>query len=134
MNSPALDQFRMVLRTLLERAREDEVNWDDDRDGYVVKMPSSAIKIQAVSPVSEPDYCVARLYNAKGDIVQTLQGDENERDESDWQLLVALYNEAHRTVTGWDKALADAEAAVKSKKPVGDLPAIEPLTDEDIPF
>ena len=134
MNSPALDQFKMVLHTLLKRAREDEVNWDHDRSGYVVRMPSSAIEIQLVSPVSEPDYCVALLYNAKGNTVQTLRAEEADPDESDWQLLSALFDEAHRTVTGWDKALADAEASVKSKKPVGGLPAVEPITDDDIPF
>jgi hypothetical protein len=86
------------------------------------------VTIGYYSPDTEPDQYVARLYNDKGDLVKTLASHEGHED---WALFSALYDEAHRVVTGWDRALNDAEKALEAPGDVGEPQA---LTDDDIPF
>ena|SRR5439155_12427701 len=129
MDEP-IDHFRKILRGLLERAKKNEVNWQVSniraaRSSYLVEFPASAITVEFFSPESEPDYYVARLFNDRRNAVQTLGATESEK--GDWELLSNLSTEAYRAVTGWDKAMADAEASVNSNDPVG-------KPGDDIPF
>jgi hypothetical protein len=123
-----IEHFRSVLQNLLARAKKDEVNWQltDVRgaaSSYLVQFPASAIRIDFYSPESEPDVYIARLFNHQGKSVQSFYGKETEK--ANWELLASLTREAYRSLTGWDKALADAEEALKKEGSVG---------TEDIPF
>ncbi|HVA62884.1 MAG TPA: hypothetical protein VNF74_04095 [Terriglobales bacterium] len=125
------EKFVGVLQAMLEKARKDEIAWRKiGGTSYRVDFPASAIEIHYVNPSFEPDSYHARLLNARGESVKTLSSAE---EEPQWPLLSSLYAEAERFVSGWDRALLDAEAAVASAGRVGGREAPE-ITDADIPF
>ena len=125
-NTEAEQGFRRVLHKLLRRAKKNEVEWQKQDEGYLVHFPKSAIGLKFDQPQAESDYYTARLYNDDGKAVQTLWSDLPDSD--DWQLISELYLEAERSVTGWDRALSDAERALEEGERVGGL------SDDDIPF
>lgn len=126
------DEIRKLFRALLARARKDEVRWQridpgkpnvTHKGGYMVKLPSSGLRIDFFSPPSEPDYYIGSLVNEAGKSVQQMLA--REVDTADWTLFTSLWQEGYRATTGWDKALADAKKAIDSEDPVG---------EDDIPF
>ena len=125
-NTEAGEVFRRILHKLLGRAKKNEVVWKERNAGYLVQFPNSAIDLVFDRPEAESDYYTARLYNHEGTVVQTLLSDVPESD--DWQLMSELYLEAVRSVTGWDRALSDAERALEEVERVGGI------SDDDIPF
>src|SRR5688500_6646887 len=124
MMSDPRAQFRNVLKSLLEKAKQDQVNWQDmHNQTYKVKLPPAAITVDFYSPETEPDFFSANLYNSSNDIVQSITTSDTKSE--DWQILSQLWKEANRSITGWDKALAEAEKAVTSSGTIG---------EPDIPF
>jgi hypothetical protein len=119
------EKFRALLEKLLERSRENKVEWvARANEVYVADFPASAVTIRLVKPETEPDYYLAELLNDRGKTVANMTAMEAEFDAV---LLAALYDEAFRLTSGWDKAIEDAERALDaadSKDPNGD----------DVPF
>ncbi len=116
------DKFKQLFQRLLERSRKGQVEWLQDRTStysFNVQLPESLMRIQRISPRTDPDYFQLDLYNKDGVRILSQIADESETD-NDWlPLLSQLYEEAFRCVTGWDKVLADLEAAVASESHVG---------------
>lgn len=129
-NDKAKAAFIKVLEGLLEKARRDEVNWTYERGekgkplkgSYTVKLPASSIRIDFISPESDPDFYVARLLNGEGRSVKVVTAQEIPAEQAQWDLLKSLWDEAYRAISGWDKALADAQQAVASDDTIGDIP------------
>ena len=124
-NTEAEEVFRRVLHKLLGRAKKNEVVWRKVNADYLVQFPKSAIGLVFDRPEAESDYYTANLYNDDGKMVQSLWSELPDSD--DWQLMSELYLEAERSVTGWDRALSDAERALEQEEKVGS-------SEDDIPF
>ena len=129
-NTGAEEVFRRVLHKLLGRAKKNEVVWQKTKAGYLVQFPKSAIGLEFDQPEAESDYYIAHLYNDEGKLVENLFSCLPESDN--WQLISALYLEAERSVTGWDRALSDAERALEEEEQVGR--SSDDISDDDIPF
>jgi hypothetical protein len=116
-------QFEDILALLLERSQKNEVNWRDGHySEYFVEFPNnSRIAIAYISPDSEPDRVVATLI-VNNEEIATIRAEDGQNSNT-FTLLRMLWLEAYRTLTGWDRALAEIEAALTSEDPVGLRPA-----------
>ncbi len=108
-------KFREIAQGLLDKTRAGKLPWErgqTDTSGFHVHLPGSIIRIEYVSPSTEPDYVVTGFHNLKGEEA----GRWFVRDgEEDWELASTLYKEAHKTATGWDKVVADIERFLSEK-------------------
>lgn len=124
-------RFRGMLTLLLEKSKADAVDWQTTRDGYEAIFPNESITVGFYTPTSDPDYFWAKL-QVQG--VALIDIEANERDP-DWQMLSELFNEASRRATGWDRALAEVERALKTGwRPPADSARAARVTEDDIPF
>lgn len=115
-----------ILTQLLHRSEKDEVQWQRDRNGpgtcYRVILPNSSLRVAFTSPPSDPDWFLAEIRNREGVLVfdKSVTVDADSESDKEWlQLLRDLYLDAHRSVTGWDKVLAEIESVVADNGVVG---------------
>ncbi len=121
------EEFSPILSILLQRSRKDEVNWQSPsdsfgHDAFEVKLPQSVVSIQRVQPTAEADYYRVAILNNQGQLVFSASASEEPQspEEADWlEILRDLYEDASRSVTGWDKVLDDLRSAVQGERPVG---------------
>ena len=112
------DRFKAILQTLLEKSREDKVNWSgsiEDATVYVSFPERSRIMVRFRSPESEPDEVGVILGVGETVIASlvTVDGDE------DYPLVKQLYDEAYRYLTGWDAAVAAIERELAKSDDIG---------------
>lgn len=133
-NESASERFPRLLQLLLEKSRENGVDWRPspryDRQ-YLTKFPSEEITVGFISPETEPDFYYADLSRGGSAVLREAA---NQNDRPKWDLLSALYSEAERIAVGWDQALDDVEKALKSGWKPPAHAAAAPITDDDIPF
>jgi hypothetical protein len=126
------DKLSQILTRLLDRSQHNEVNWEkgESVDKYRVRLENSEIIVAYDNPSNEPDRYFVAVFNGQSLLVASM--DAIEGDPS-WPLLKSLWEEAHRTVTGWDRTLNEIERALGQSGRVGKTPN-RPLPDEQIPF
>lgn len=98
---------------------------------YEAKFPGESVSICFDSPEFEADSYEAALRRGAERLI-TIRADQK---SGDWGLLEALYAEAQRNASGWDRAIDEIEEALKR----GWRPQPPPATagqaaDDDIPF
>jgi hypothetical protein len=117
-------QMRSYVKQLLEKTRKNEVRWMDSGvpNGVELLLPHSSIELEFESPSAELDRFKLTFNNtAIGSDripVETWVVEQDDED-ADWQLLFQLYREATPITTGSDTVLADVEAALNTKGPIG---------------
>ena len=118
-------QLRNLAEGLLRRTMAGQVNWAKSSDDgpYEVRLPHSRLRLWYTTPRVESDSISLGFYNSKGDLVGKLSAykpEPEDEPEADWPLLESLYAEVHRSVTGWDKVLAEVESAIASPGAIGE--------------
>ena len=137
-NSELRPRLRTIAQSLLAKTRAGQANWtrapgDDLR--YELRLPESRIVLAYLSPRVEPDYLSLQLHTLSGVAVGALEADEPEpgeplnppddwateraEHEADWMVLQPLFDEVHRSVTGWDKVMKDVETALARPGAIG---------------
>jgi len=117
------DQFKQILKRLLEKSKRNEVHWREQPIANrspiftyrVLISDNTIIDVYFGSPESAPDFVVASL-NVNGIDVVTLNVEDG---EPDYPFLLDLYKEAYRTTTKWDEALNEVEKVLAADGPVG---------------
>ena len=120
----AEEQLREVLTKLLERSRKNEVNWLSGRDPeYFVKFPdNSRIVLIYASPESAPDWVAASLVVNGVEVANLFAEDGDDAKKETFTLMRQLWQDAHRSVTGWDTAINQIKSSVESDPRVGIAP------------
>lgn len=134
-NDTTVGRFRQLLTLILEKSRGDAVSWQPTGSvGYTANFPGEEIQVRYVTPASDNDYYRAALCRGRDELL-SVSATEN---DADWGLLASLYAEAERIATGWDKAMAEIEEALKSGWRPTSVPARATSPHEiskvDIPF
>lgn len=124
-------QFISVLEKLLEKSQGDQVRWfvkdrgieSHRNDVYAVEFSDgSQIAVEYWSPEVEPDIATAKLYVNRDVVFSETAEDGGEN----YGLIRALYEEARRTVTGWDEVLQQIDKELSSAGEIG-----RPSTNEE---
>lgn len=138
------DKLRKVAERLFEKSRKNQVLWRHYGDDcFKVVVGQGAVTVEYFSPPTDPDYVSLQVFGPGtnvpvGEWIAAKPAGEDNTAESvaGWTLLLSLFNEAKRIVTGWDAVLTDIENALSSDDVVGDEPprsSAEP-SEDDIPF
>lgn len=119
------NQLRSLAEGLLKKTKAGQVNWvrNSDEASYEVLLPQSRIRTWYTAPRAAPDTISLGFYNPKAELIGVLSAnkpDPGDVPEADWPLLESLYAEVHRTVSGWDKVLAEVESAIASPGAIGE--------------
>ena len=131
------EKVRIILERLRDRSRRDEVRWARTQllgypsiPAFSIRFPGSRFTIAFFSPTADPDYYRLVFSDAEDRTVDTFIAREG---EALFEVAAETFVEAHRSISGWDKVLADVERGVNSPEMVG-LPVGTSAPDEDIPF
>lgn len=112
-------QFLGILRSLLEKSKNDKVHWKRSgrrQDSFLVAFnDESMIVVSFFSPPSEPDLARAELI-VRGDSVFAVQAEDG---DPNYLELRELYEDAFRSVTGWDGAIEQIEKELSGDGDVG---------------
>ncbi|HET6575678.1 MAG TPA: hypothetical protein VFG68_18910 [Fimbriiglobus sp.] len=128
MSAPTIphEWFRTNAQALLAKTRAGQVNWvkrAETEPRYEVVLPHSTITLSYTSPRVEPDFITLELFNENDLRVGSWSADKPDPDDGtpspDWVLLNALFDEVHRSVTGWDKVVSDIEQALAKPGRIG---------------
>ena len=119
------EKYREIVKRLLAKTRDREVQWKDDSAGrshggvkgaFRVFFPQSSIFLVYVSPTAAPDFIRLDFTNSKGEVVDSWAVED---EESDWQLLKDLYVQVRHQALGFEDVLSDIEQAISKKGVIG---------------
>lgn len=124
-------RFRHILEQVLEKSKADRIAWhrgatSDDAfsaaETFVVGFPNgSVLRISFCSPVTEPDSISAVLQNSSDERIASMHAEDG-IDTNDYEFLMQLYEQAHRSATHWDKEFDEVEKALDSESQIGTDP------------
>lgn len=114
------EKFLELLEKLRLKSQENKVNWTEavssnSRSYSVTFNDGSEISVTYWSPSSAPDVIEAEL-TTKGRSIITIRSEDG---TDEFQALSMLYNEALRSVTGWDIAITEIEKELAGDDDVG---------------
>ncbi len=137
-NSDLRPRLRTIAQSLLAKTRAGQANWIRAAGAdlqYELRLPESRVVLAYLSPRVEPDYLSLQLHTLNGIAVGALEADEPEpgeplnpadewaaeraEHEADWNVLRPLFDEVHRSVTGWDRVVKDVETALAQPGAIG---------------
>ena len=112
-----------IVAKLLEKAKADEVRWQQEHDDeelttFSVQFKKSRLYVQFSSPATEPDEIEIGIENSEGKPIKRVAVEEDE-DNSTWRLFFDLYQEAERSVLGSDRVLSEIEEELQKEGAVG---------------
>jgi hypothetical protein len=140
------DKLLGVAEKLLAKTKANKAIWEFDysrgyasRDAFIIDIGGSRISVAYFSPNLEPDGVRLSLQDEQGNTLASIEATEG---VDGWPTLYALFKEAQRVVTGWDKTLLDIERALDTNDLVGAKKLAQPTVVEaaessgnnDIPF
>lgn len=126
------EKILSICERLLAKSRANRVNWlRSGENRYGVRLPSGGVDVGFYSPQAEPDEVFVSVTNPEGQVVGSwsISQDDDER----WSTFFALYRDAERCVTGWDKVLNGIEAALGTDETIGTANAVASPVG-DVPF
>ena len=125
-------RLRQIATALATKTKTGQVKWTTREflpqvTSYQVVLPGARVVVTYTTPRAEPDFITLDLQNpSKVSVGSWTAVKPDEQDElnatselDEWQILYALFAEAHRVVTGWDKVVSDIETALAGQEPIG---------------
>jgi hypothetical protein len=119
------NKFYEILGKLLAKAKADEIRWqrdhelaDEETSAFSIRFAASRLYVQYESPPTEPDQIELGIENLEGDPIKRIVVQEDDGDPH-WTLAYELYQEAARSVTGWDRVLTEIEGELDKKGAIG---------------
>lgn len=145
----SLNTFRSMLQKLLERSKNEEVDWyhDPQEDTFNVDVEEGTMISVFQRGPPEASEMVGVVFRAH---YRVMMATTIEQDHKDWPLLHGLFLEAKRFVEGIEDEVEKVEHALAAEEKVGqhheaeetpldppdkqEKPAMEDLTDGDSGF
>ncbi len=121
------EKLHSMIEQLLKKSKENQVNWRryEQNSFSIVFSSRNQLVVTASSPESEPDWARVALY-VDGEHVAEIGAEDGDQD---YELLKSVYDEAHRSVVGWDSAISAIEAELSAEGSVG-----VPVESDQTPF
>ena len=114
---------------LLEKSKSKQVNWMDEPKSpmaagsqwFRVLFSDCIVRTGRVSPPTDADYYRTQIWNKAGRVVAewTASEEGDPLEGETLMLLRSLYEEAERSVTGWDEVLSSLKSELSRDGFVG---------------